>query len=240
MAVLSSNNTILHVENLFKKYGEHRVLHDVTFDLAEGSIVGVIGPNGAGKSTLVNIVLGFDTNYGGTVVVKEGTRIAYVPQHTAPDVYALPLSVYEFLRTAASAYYGSAKSAHKEQILHTLRHVGLDKEHLQQNVHSLSGGQRQRALIARALLSDPTFLVLDEPLSSVDFAARDSLYTLLKHLNQEHNITMLLVSHDVESIVAICDSVLCLNETLHHGCHPAEFALRGMPHHHGVEHGQHT
>lgn len=218
-----NNEALIRVRNVHKKYGDQVILHDVSFDIAPQQIVGVIGPNGAGKSTLVNIVLGFDTDYDGSVDFLERLRIAYVPQFSNADIYALPLSVHEFLRSAANQYYGLEKAAEKQTIIETLRHVGLDEEYMEHNVYSLSGGQRQRVLIARALLSDPDFIVLDEPLASVDYAARDALYELLKHLNGEHGITMMLISHDVDSIVAICDSVLCLNKTLHHGCRPTGF-----------------
>ncbi len=215
---------VLTVTSLGKESNGYTILDNVSFSVQGGDMVGIIGPNGAGKSTLANIILGFDAEHTGTVTVGEGVRMSYVPQHSKLDIYALPMSVAEFMRTAANSYYGTAEQSDNDHLLQMLTHVGLTEKHLKQNIHSLSGGQFQRVLIARALISEPTFLLLDEPLAAVDYAARDSLYLLLRHLNQEHNITMLVISHDVESIMAISDSVLCLNHTLHYGCHPTDFA----------------
>lgn len=222
MAVQNSSS-LIQINSLHKKYGNNTILHDVTFSIKKGHIVGVIGPNGAGKSTLANIILGFDSDYQGTVTIKDGTRIAYIPQFSNADTYVLPLSVDEFLKSTANTYYGLKHNITDEEIETELKHVGLDSKKRTQSVYSLSGGERQRVLIARGLLNNPDFMVLDEPVASVDYAARTELYDLLKHLNQEHKITILLISHDVDSIVAICDEVLCLNKTLHYGCHPASF-----------------
>ncbi len=222
MAV-QSNKALITAHNIGKKYDSNIVLYDVSFSIAEEHIVGVIGPNGAGKSTLANIILGFDTDYDGSIKMKDDIRIAYIPQFSNSDKYVLPLSVYEFLRSSANKYYGLQYNITTTEISQALEHVGLSESQINQNVYSLSGGERQRVLIARALLSNPNFIVLDEPLASVDYVARSELYELLRHLNEEHSITMLLISHDVESIVSICNEVLCLNKTLHYGCHPTKF-----------------
>ena len=224
---MPSNDVIIRVRDVRKEHGEQVVLHDVSFDIASKAIVGIIGPNGAGKTTLAKIILGLDTHYSGSVVIKEKLRIAYVPQFNSADIYSLPLSVHEFMHSAANTYYGRAESADKQSMVKTLKHVGLDEHYLAQNFYTLSGGERQRVLIARALLSNPDFIVLDEPLASVDYAARGALYELLKHLNNEHGFTLLLISHDVEGVLAISDSVLCLNKTLFHGCHPNDFVRNG-------------
>jgi zinc transport system ATP-binding protein len=239
MDATNTHEQVVRVEKVTKKFGDHIALNNISFDISRGDVVGVIGPNGAGKSTLANILLGFDPHYTGRVSLSKKERISYVPQFSRSDTHSLPLSVREFLKSAANTFYGIKDAAHEDTLVKTLDHVGLGEHYLEQNVYSLSGGERQRTLIARALLGDPTFLVLDEPLASVDYAARDSLYALLKHLNQTHHITMLLISHDVESIVTICDSILCINKTLHQGCHPESFAL-GKETGQAVHHTQHT
>lgn len=221
MDVINSN-TLINIQGVEKEYGGKTVLHNITFDIVSGHIVGIIGPNGAGKSTLANIILGFDSKYIGLVKIPSSIRIAYVPQFSNADIYALPLSVYEFLRSVANTYYGLTQTADKEAVIKTLKHVGLDKHYLTHNIYALSGGERQRVLIARALLGDPDFIVFDEPLASVDYSSRGELYGLLRHLNKKHGTTMVLISHDVESILSICDDVLHLNKTLHHELNPKQ------------------
>ncbi len=207
-----NKNVALKVNNISKSYGKNIILKDVSFSVFTGDIVGIIGPNGSGKSTLAKIILGFDLDHKGEVVFSDDVRIAYVPQFSNSSKYALPLSVYEFIRSTANSYYGSKERININKIVKTLQHVGLDERYLEQNVYSLSGGERQRVFIARALLNNPNFILLDEPLASVDYMSRNELYALLRHLNQTHNITMMMISHDIDSIVDISDSVFCLDE----------------------------
>jgi ABC-type Mn2+/Zn2+ transport system ATPase subunit len=105
-----------------------------------------------------------------------------------------------------------------------LAYVGLSKDILNQLHMSISGGERQRVAIARALLSVPSMLMLDEPLGAVDYASRNGLYELIRTLQKDRGMTVLLVSHDVESVLPLCDRVLCLNKELHTDCHPTAFS----------------
>lgn len=213
-------DTVITVRRVSKWYGDVPVLIDVDFSVTRGTIVGIIGPNGSGKTTLLTIVLGFDRAYTGEVVVHQDERIAYIPQFARYDGFSLPLSVEEFIRIGAAPLYSGAATVSDQTIVTSLEHVGLNASYLSRNVYTLSGGERQRVFIARALLSNPTLLVFDEPLASVDYEARASLYELLRHLQSAHNLTLLIVSHDVESITAVSDTVLCLNKTLQSTCIP--------------------
>ena len=211
---VKNSDIILQVKNIYKAYGKNVIFKDVSFSVIAGNIVGIIGPNGSGKSTLAKIILGFDSEYQGKIVFNDNVRIAYVPQFGNSDKYTLPLSVYEFIRSTANSYYGLKDSMDKNVIIKALQHVGLEKHYLEQNVYSLSGGERQRVFIARALLNNPNFILLDEPLASVDYMSRNELYSLLQHLNQTHNITMMMISHDIDSIVNICNSVFYLDKAV--------------------------
>ncbi len=221
-----TNNIILQVNNIYKAFGKNVVFKNASFSVVAGDIVGIIGPNGSGKSTLANIILGFDSEYQGEIVFNNDVRIAYVPQFSNSDKYMLPLSVYEFIRSTANAYYGLKDVMNKSVIIKVLQHVGLDKKYLEQNVYSLSGGERQRVFIARALLNNPNFILLDEPLASVDYMSRNELYSLLQHLNQTHNITIMIISHDIDSIVNVCDSIFYLDKASVKDCKPKDF-LKG-------------
>lgn len=216
-----SKNDILTVTNVSKTVGDRTLLREVSFTLAEQSLVALIGPNGAGKSTLIKIILGLDRDYQGEVAIRTGERVQYIPQLTADATYQLPLSVFEYLSIGTTPLYRRQKRP--VTFDKTLERVGVTPDKLRQPYASLSGGERQRVAIARALLSEPTMLVLDEPLTAVDYASRAGLYTLIRHLQKDHHVTVLLVSHDVESVLPLSDRVLCLNQTLHTSCRPADF-----------------
>lgn len=215
------NNSIITVTNVSKAVDKRQLLSDVSFAIDEQSLVTLIGPNGAGKSTLIKIILGLDTNYTGSVTIDPQQRVQYIPQLTTGDQHQLPLSVYEYISIGTTPLYSQMSGP--VDFTQTLEHVGVSPSTLHQPFASLSGGERQRIAIARALLSDPTFLVLDEPLAAVDYASRAGLYTLIRHLQQDHAMTVLLVSHDIESVLPLSDRVLCLDQTLHTDCHPADF-----------------
>jgi len=219
------NSPVIKVEQVSKAVAGRQLLVDVSFDIAERSLVSLIGPNGAGKSTLVKIILGLDKQYDGTVTIRQGERVQYVPQLGMDDQHQLPLSVYEYIAIATNSLYSQNKKPVNFE--KTLTHVGVSVEKLHQSYTSLSGGERQRVAIARALLGDPTVLVLDEPLAAVDYASRSGLYELIRHLQQDHNMTVLLVSHDIDSVLPLSDQVLCLNKSLHTDCHPSEFKTTG-------------
>lgn len=221
---------ILRVHAVGKTVGERTILRDVSFALYPSTLVALIGPNGAGKTSLVRIMLGLDQAYHGSVSIASGERLAYVPQLVPYDQTTLPVSVEEYLRIGTSRWFHGA-AANNADLTAALTHVGLPTRVRTQSVYSLSGGERQRLAIARALVTEPTMLVLDEPLASVDYHGRHDLYTLIRHLQQVHHMTVLLVSHDIDSVLPISDRVLCLNQTLHEDCHPCLLPVgeHGLP-----------
>ena len=208
------------VTDVSKAVAGRQLLERVSFTIAPQSLVSLIGPNGAGKSTLVKIILGLDHHFEGSVTIGEAERIQYIPQLAPSDHHQLPLSVHEYLSIGSTPLFSGKKAVTDFAV--ALEHVGVDKSKLAQPFASLSGGERQRIAIARALLVEPTILVLDEPLAAVDHTSRQGLYELIRHLQQHHAMTVLLVSHDIESVMPLSDKVLCLNTTLHHDCHPLE------------------
>jgi len=176
----------------------------------------IIGPNGSGKTTLVRILLGLDTPDQGTITRKDRLRIGYVPQKLAIDP-TLPLTTSWFLAL-------TAKQA--DDVAEVAREVGVE-EILDQPLQALSGGELQRVLIARALLSKPELLVLDEPAQGVDVTGQAMLYALIARLKDTHNLSVLMVSHDLHLVMSATDHVICLN---HHICcsgHP--HSVRGDP-----------
>jgi zinc transport system ATP-binding protein len=226
-------NLAIAVENVSKAVAGRQLLDNVSFTIASQSLVSLIGPNGAGKSTLVKIILGLDHAYKGSVTIGENERVQYIPQLNHADHYQLPLSVREYLSIGSTPLFSGKKTAPDFEA--ALEHVGVNQTKLSQSFASLSGGERQRIAIARSLLAEPTILVLDEPLAAVDYASRTGLYELIRHLQRDHKMTVLLVSHDIESVMPLSDQVLCLNTTIHKDCHPIDLAADSMArtiHHH--------
>ncbi|HBU00257.1 MAG TPA: metal ABC transporter ATP-binding protein [Thermotoga naphthophila] len=201
---------IVEVKNLTYRINDFEILKNVTFSVEEGEFVGVIGPNGAGKTTLVRILVGEIKNYEGKVEVRG--KIGYLPQlHQVQREF--PITVKEF---AAMGMYGRDRKIDWEKVRSTLKDVGiLHKEN--DPIKNLSGGEFQRLSLARALLSDPDILVLDEPEAGVDEMGKASFYELLNRLRKEKNITVIMVSHDIGMVFKECSTIMCLNRTLH--CH---------------------
>lgn len=183
------------------------LVHDVALDIWPNEIVTLIGPNGAGKTTLIKALLGLEPLSRGKIFKRKGLSIGYVPQKFAPDP-ALPLTVGRFLGL------GLALRAEANIAKQTLDEVGAAHVFGHQ-MHQVSGGELQRILLARALLRKPELLVLDEPAQGVDLAGEVELYDLISSLASRYAMSVLLVSHDLHTVMARSNRVICLN---HHVC----------------------
>ena len=181
------------------------VLSHVTLRLTEGEIVTILGPNGSGKSTLLRALLGIVPVRAGSVTRAPGLRLGYVPQRLAVDA-SLPMTVRRFLSLPHRVTDADAAQA--------LVRVGLDDIGGRQMV-GLSGGQFQRVLLARALLSRPQLLVLDEPTQGLDQPGEAAFYRLIAEVRRDTGAAVLMVSHDLHVVMAASDRVICLN---HHIC----------------------
>ncbi|WP_264272652.1 zinc ABC transporter ATP-binding protein ZnuC [Duffyella gerundensis] len=198
-------SSLVTLNNISVRFGERRVLSDISLTLQPGRILTLLGPNGTGKSTLVRVVLGLLPVSGGTVERDRDLRIGYVPQKLHIDA-TLPLSVERFMRLRPGV--------RKADVLPALKRVQAGHL-LNSPLQKLSGGETQRVLLARALLNQPQLLVLDEPTQGVDVNGQVALYDLINQLRNELNCAVLMVSHDLHLVMAKTDDVLCLN---HHIC----------------------
>jgi zinc transport system ATP-binding protein len=196
-------NSILKVNNLNVGFDKNLVIEDLSFNVQEGEALAVIGPNGAGKTTLFRALLGI-TGYRGEIKWKEGTKIGYVPQRMEIET-DVPLTVIEFLRLRQAENFTDEKA--KEAI----RSVSLSEEILNSGFGEISVGQRQRVLIAWALLGDPDVLLFDEPTADIDISGQESIYQLVHHLQKKLNLTIILISHDLNVVYRYAENVLCLN-----------------------------
>lgn len=215
---MANKETVLRVENLGVTFETHEVLKDIGFFVQKGDVVALVGPNGSGKSVLFRALLGL-VPHSGAVVWAEDIKVSYVPQYLSID-RELPLSVREFLRF---------KTSDADKIIDALRSVGLaDKQHsryhverhvLDQRIGLLSGGQLQRVMVAWAILDDPEVLLFDEPTSGIDVGGEETIYNLLKDLRDRRELTILLISHDLNIVYKYADSVICINKEM--VCHGA-------------------
>jgi zinc transport system ATP-binding protein len=192
---------LISARGLRVERGGRAIISSVDIDIALGEIVTLIGPNGSGKTTLVRALLGLEKTNGGTLRRSADLRVGYVPQRFDVDT-ALPMTVDRFL-----ALGNAATGARIEATLDEVGARALGQRQLRQ----LSGGELQRVILARALLGDPTLLVLDEPVRGVDYVGEAELYTLIGRLRERRGLGVLLVSHDLHVVMAASDRVICLN-----------------------------
>lgn len=205
--------SIISCKNVSLSYDGQTVLSDLTFDVAQGDYLCIVGENGSGKSTLIKALLGLKSPQSGSITFSDGLKqneIGYIPQQT-PVQKDFPASIYEVVLSGCLnkklPFYTAAdkKTAEKNMSL-----LGLS-ELKKKCYRELSGGQQQRVLLARALCSTKKILLLDEPVTGLDPVMTHELYELIKKLNTESNITIIMVSHDIHCAVEQSDKVLHLS-----------------------------
>jgi len=200
---------ILKVDNLTVRLDGQKILHDISFDLKRGDTVAIVGPNGAGKSVLFRTLLNL-VPYTGTITWAKDIKINYIPQRFTID-RDFPLTVQEFLQF---------KTKNHHTILSALRSVGITDEHhinhhlLNQRLGWLSGGQIQRVLIAWAIIDQPDVILFDEPTAGIDVGGEETIYHLIKKLKDEKDLTILIISHDLNVVYKHATAVLCLNKDM--------------------------
>ena len=198
---MSSNlNILVKLNNTGLCINDKWLVKGVSLQVEKGKIVTLIGPNGSGKSTTAKIALGIYKKIDGSVE-KYTTKIGYVPQKISID-WTLPLRVNDFMLLTDSISNDSIDEA--------LSLTGVI--HLKdKNLGDLSGGEFQRVLLARAISKKPELLVLDEPVQGVDYTGEIALYELIKKISDKLNCGILLISHDLHTVMTATDHVVCLN-----------------------------
>ncbi len=197
-------NQLLKVSNLKIVLEGQLILDDVSFDLQKNETLAVIGPNGAGKTTLFRALLGL-VPYTGEIVWEKGVKIGYVPQRLSVEK-DFPLTVKEF-------FYLRGDKVTEVEIKRVLNLVGFEDEGLlKKKLGVLSGGEMQRVLISWALLNHPDVLLFDEPTSGVDISAEISIYSLLNKIHEKENLSIMIISHELEVVDKYASKVICLNK----------------------------
>lgn len=211
-----NNNSVIEINDLYFDYNGTPVLEKVNLIVTEGDFLSIVGPNGGGKTTLIKLMLGLVVPRKGTVrvfgqaPVKIRRSIGYMPQAPSLDLH-FPVNVMDVVSMGLLGQqrpFGLFRRRDQGPAREALSKMGV--ENLRDSPFSeLSGGQRQRVLIARALVSEPDLLILDEPTSSVDIAAEQALFDVLNELNR--HMTIIVVSHDVGFVSHYVKTVACVN-----------------------------
>ena len=215
-------NKVLEVKDLSFSYPDKSILHRLSFDVDAGDFMCIVGTNGTGKSTLLKLILNQLSPLEGEIKLlgtnsekyKDFASIAYVSQKATNINRDFPATVEEVVSLGLYSKKGLFKRNTKEAkklIDSALERVGmLDYKHRQ--IGYLSGGQQQRVFIAKALISNPRIIFLDEPTTGIDIRAVDSICCLLGDLNKNSGITIVMVTHDISSIIYHSNKILVLSE----------------------------
>lgn len=209
-----NNQNWIEFNNVKLGYGSDVILSDLNFSLSEGTAVGLVGPNGSGKSTIIKAILGVLKPIKGEINRCKGLaeRIGYVPQRSQIDDL-FPFTVREIVEMGLYSrlkFWQRFSNAQLELVDKALCTVGLiNKADMQ--FKSLSGGQRQRALVARALVTEPEVLLLDEPTQGLDIAQQETLLELLQSVMSQQGASILMVSHVLSEIITHTRRVLLLH-----------------------------
>ena len=257
------NQSIVEIRDVCFSYNGQEVLQDVNFDVAEGDFIAMIGPNGGGKTTLLRLMLGLLKPAHGSVRVlgmpakKASHHIGYVPQEVHGN-RSFPITALEVVlmgKLSPGKRFSRKSRQDREEAMEALARMDM-ADFGGRRIDELSGGQRQRVYIARALVTRPKLLLLDEPTASIDTRGQSEFFKLLKDINKD--VAILVVSHDLLVISTYVKSVACVNKRLHYHCQaeitgdmidmmypctaeevcPVELLAHGLPHRVLKDHGE--
>ena len=196
--------------SLLGKKRKQQILHDVSFELDHGEVLGLVGESGCGKSTLCKALLGINKDYTGTV-----THYTKRPQMVFQDPFSSlnPARSVGWIVEEPLRLFGKYdKAERKRRVLDMLQRVGLEPKYARRRPYELSGGQRQRVSIAVALIQRPRLIIADEPVSALDVTIQDQILKLLLELKRELDLSYLFISHDLNVIYQICDRVMVMQK----------------------------
>jgi zinc transport system ATP-binding protein len=225
--------SIIEINELSYRYEKDIVLENINISVPNGAFLAIVGPNGSGKSTLLKLILGLLKPQKGNIKLfgdpinrfKDWERIGYVSQKANSFNTGFPASVFEVVASGLTKKIGLLhffRKEDKEKVLQAIDAVDM-LQYKNRNIGELSGGQQQRVFIARALVSDPELLILDEPTVGIDVQNVNSFYKMLAELNEKREITLILVTHDIGTISDKVTHVACLNKQLFFHGDPHDF-----------------
>ena len=199
---------MITIKNLTFKYNSEIILDNINLEIKKNDYIALIGPNGGGKTTLIKLILGFLKPTNGEIKVAT-KKIGYVPQYTNFSL-DIPITVFDVvLQGRLKKYKFFYNKEDKQKAIEKLKLVNM-LDFKDKKISDLSGGQRQRVLIARALVSEPEILILDEPTSAIDIKGQKEIYEILKNLK----MTKLIISHDINILLEGVNKVAWISKTL--------------------------
>lgn len=208
-------NKLITAEDINVSFGRLEVLKDITFQVEQNDFLAIVGPNGSGKTTLMKALLGLVTINSGKFTFNDAFNkkdIGYLPQSSFLHDKHFPATVKEIIATGLPSQSILKKSKKHDKIIRQISGL-LDIDHLlNKKIGYLSGGQYQRVLMARALVKKPKLLVLDEPTSALDPKIREEFYSLIEHLHKHENVSIVLISHDLQSVNKYAKNILYLDQ----------------------------
>ncbi len=219
---IDHTKNIIEVKDVSFSYGNHKVLENINLNVHKGDYLGVVGPNGGGKTTLIKLILGLlEVNHG--EIKMFGEQIQEFETHKKIGYVAQKVTNFDpnFPITAAEVV-ALGKRSEKENINWALKVVEMDAQR-DKLIGTLSGGQQQRVFIARALAQKPEIIFLDEPTTGVDAEAQKDFLNFLEKLNKNLDITLILISHDINIITREASEIAYVNKTLTYYDNPKDF-----------------
>lgn len=217
----AQSSKLIEIEHLSAGYDGKQVLNDINLTVYQNDYLGIIGPNGGGKTTLMRLILRLMKPTEGNIrYYKDGKEVkeismGYLPQYNSLDKQ-FPISVYEVVLSGLSktkGLFSRYSQAQHQQVLDTLERMQL-MEFKDRHIAALSGGQLQRVLLARAIVSKPDVVILDEPNTYIDRRFQKQMYEMLEQINKE--CAIIIVSHDVAEVLNNVKHIACVNHHLHY------------------------
>jgi spermidine/putrescine transport system ATP-binding protein len=207
-----TENPILRLDNLVKRFGNFTALHGVSLDINEGEFLTIVGPSGSGKSTLIRLLVGMDDLTEGKIWLR-GERIDQTPANQRPTCMVFQsLALFPHRSVGQNIEFplkikGVSEQGRKDRALELLELLHLPKHYYSKRINECSGGERQRVALARALAFDPEILFFDEPLSALDYRLRKTLEKELKALHERTGKTFVYITHSLEEAMVMSDRI---------------------------------
>lgn len=195
--------SLVELNKIYKNYGGNVLLQDVSFSLKEGQITTLIGQNGIGKTTIARIMLGLESHDQGSLSIKPGIKIGYVPQKLDFDFH-MPMTARKLLEVISN----NDLDLFSEE-------MALMPEFSQiknRDISKISAGQLQKLLLLSAIISKPDLLILDEPTQYLDMHSQQLFYSIISKLKKDHKMTIFMISHDLFTVMKKSDQVICINK----------------------------
>lgn len=210
------NQNIIELKGVSKNFGNYQALHETNISIKNGEFITLLGPSGCGKTTLLRLISGFEKPDTGRIFIGGRDVTDLPPEKRHLNMVFQSYALFPHMTVQENVAFGLrckkvTESEIQQRVLDILRTVKLDQL-AERKPHQLSGGQQQRVAIARAVINEPIVLLLDEPLSALDYNLRKNMQIELKQLQRRLGITFIFVTHDQEEALSMSDRVAVMNE----------------------------